>query len=388
MKHKLRLGMVGGGPGAFIGEIHRLAAGMTGRFELVAGAFSRDPEASRAFGAELGLDPERSYGSFGELFDSEAAKPAGERMQCVAIVTPNDSHADITCAALEHGFHVMCDKPAAGTLEDALRMEQAVTASGLVFGLTHTYTGYPLVIEARERIAGGALGEIRRVAVSYLQDWLSREEDTTGSKQAAWRNDPARSGEAGAFADIGTHAFNLVEFMTGRQITRLAAQLRSVLPGRVIDDDGACLFELDNGAAGQLSASQVCTGAINALRIEIYGSEASLHWFQEEPNQLSLRVRGEPERVLRPGAGTPYLSEAAQAVCRTPGGHPEGYIEAFANLYAAFARDVAAHPAAPAVPRGYATIGDGVAALRFIRAARLSSDAGAAWTDLAGIENA
>jgi predicted dehydrogenase len=226
------------------------------------------------------------------------------------------------------------------------------------------------------------------VTVSYLQDWLSREEDTTGSKQAAWRNDPARSGEAGAFADIGTHAFNLVEFMAGQRITRLAAQLRSVLPGRVIDDDGACLFELDNGAAGQLSASQVCTGAINALRIEIYGSAASLHWFQEEPNQLSLRARGEPEQILRPGAGTAYLSEAAQAVCRTPGGHPEGYIEAFANLYAAFARDVAAYPAAPADPRGYATIEDGVAALRFIRAARLSSEAGASWTALAGIENA
>lgn len=304
-------------------------------------------------------------------------------MQCVSIVTPNDSHAAISCAALDAGFHVICDKPAAGHLEDGLLMEAAVERSGLLFGLTHTYTGYPLVIEARERIAAGDLGEIRRVNVSYLQDWLSRDEDTTGSKQASWRNDPARSGEAGAFADIGTHAFNLVEFMTGRQVTRIAAQLRSVIAGRVIDDDGGALFELDNGAAGLLSASQVCSGAINALKIEVYGSEASLHWFQEEPNRLVLKARGEPEQVLQPGAGTPYLSAAAQAVCRTPGGHPEGYIEAFANLYAAFAADVRRFPDPPAAPRGYATIQDGVAALRFIRASVRSSQDGAAWKDLA-----
>ncbi len=387
MTQRVRMGMVGGGPGAFIGEVHRTAAAITGDIDLVAGAFSRNAEASRDFGATLGLSPDRSYGSYAELFEGEARLPEDERMQCVSIVTPNDSHADISCAALEAGFHVMCDKPAAGVLEDALRMERAVEASGLLFGLTHTYTGYPLVIEARERIAAGELGEIRRVAVSYLQDWLSREEDTHSSKQASWRNDPKRSGESGAFADIGTHAFNLVEFMTGRKVARIAAQLRSVIPGRAIDDDGGALFELDNGAAGQISASQVCTGAINALRIEIYGSEASLHWFQEEPNRLSLKKRGEPERVLRPGAGVPYLSPPALAVCRTPGGHPEGYIEAFANLYAAFAADVRTYPQAAAQPRGYATIGDGVDALRFIRAARLSSEADSAWTALAGIEN-
>ncbi|MEM1413127.1 MAG: Gfo/Idh/MocA family oxidoreductase, partial [Pseudomonadota bacterium] len=290
MGNRIRMGMVGGGAGAVIGEIHRLAAGMTGEIELVAGAFSRDAEASKAFGRELGLDAERSYGSWAELFRAEAALSPETRMQCVSIVTPNDSHAEISCAALEAGFHVICDKPAAGHLEDGLRMQAAVDASGLCFGLTHTYTGYPLVIEARERIAAGEVGEIRRVHVSYLQDWLSREEDTTGSKQASWRNDPARSGEAGAFADIGTHAFNLVEFMTGRQVTRLAAQLRSVIAGRVIDDDGGALFELDNGAAGMLSASQVCSGAVNALKIEIYGSEGSLHWFQEAPNELVLKA--------------------------------------------------------------------------------------------------
>lgn len=388
MTERVRMGMVGGGPGAFIGEVHRMAAALTGDIDLVAGAFSRDEEKSRAFGEALGLGHGRSYANYERLFEGESRLPENQRMQCVSIVTPNDSHADISCAALAAGYHVICDKPAAGVLEDGLRMAQAVGDSGLLFGLTHTYTGYPMVIEARERIAAGDLGDIRRVAVSYLQDWLSRDEDTQGSKQASWRNDPARSGESGAFADIGTHAFNLVEFMTGRQVTRIAAQLRSVIPGRTIDDDGGALFELDNGAAGQLSASQVCSGAINALRIEIYGSEGSLHWFQEEPNRLSLKRRGEPEQVLRPGAGTPYLSEPALAVCRTPGGHPEGYIEAFANLYKAFAADVRAFPEAPAQPRGYASIADGVAALRFIRAARLSSEAGSAWRDLAGVENA
>jgi predicted dehydrogenase len=380
------MAMVGGGAGAFIGEVHRLAAVMTGDIELVAGAFSRDATASREFGAALGLAPERRYGGLAELLDAESALPDDERIDFVAIVTPNDSHADIACAALDAGFHVICDKPAAGTLEDGLRMQRAVNDSGRRFALTHTYTGYPLVIEARERVAAGELGEIRRVAVSYLQDWLSREEDTQGNKQASWRNDPARSGEAGAFADIGTHAFNLVEFVTGQRVTRLAAELRSVIPGRVLDDDGSALFELEGGAAGQLSASQVCTGAVNALRIEVYGSEGSLHWFQEEPNRLTLQGRGEPARVLTAGAGLPYLSEAAQAVCRTPAGHPEGYIEAFANLYAAFAADVRRFPEAPAEPRGYATIEDGVQALRFIRAARLSSEAGAAWKNLEGIE--
>ncbi|WP_199564708.1 Gfo/Idh/MocA family protein [Parvularcula marina] len=387
MPKKVRMGMVGGGQGAFIGAIHRLAAGITGEIALVAGAFSRDGDASRAFGAELGLSPERSYASYTEMFGAELALPEDIRMQCVSIVTPNDSHADIACSAMKAGFDVICDKPLAGVLEDALRIEEAVKETGRLFALTQTYTGYPMAIEARERIAAGELGEIRRVAVSYLQDWLSREDDTKGSKQASWRSDPARSGESGAFADIGTHAYNMVEFMTGERVTDVAAELRAVLPGRAIDDDGMAMFRLDGGAAGLISASQVCSGAINALRIEIYGSKASLHWFQEEPNTLSLKRRGEPEMVLRSGAGTPYLSDAALAVCRTPGGHPEGYIEAFANLYAAFAGDVRDGGKRPGTPPGYATIEDGMSAMRFIRAANISSKNNSAWTPLAGIEN-
>lgn len=380
MTNKIRMGMVGGGSGALIGAVHRTSADITGDIDLVAGAFSSDPEASKAFGVELGLAANRAYGTFAEMFVQEANLPQDERIQCVSIVTPNDSHADIACAALSAGFHVICDKPLAGHLEDALRIEKAVADSGLLFGLTHPYTGHPLAIEARERIAAGEIGEIRRVAVSYLQDWLSREEDTKASKQAIWRSDPARSGESGAFADIGTHAFQLVEFMTGLSVTEIAAELRTVVPGRTIDDDGAAMFRLDNGASGLLSASQVCSGSLNALRIEIYGDAGSVFWAQETPESLTIKHRGQPDQVLHPGTNAAYLSEPAIAACRTPGGHPKGYLEAFANLYAGFARDVRNYPARGET--GYASVADGVAGMRFIRAALNSSRNQSAWTRL------
>lgn len=381
MTARIRMGMVGGGPGAFIGAVHRLAAAIAGGIDLVAGAFSRDGAASRQFGTELGLDPARAYGSYGDMFAAEKERPEGERMQCVSIVTPNDSHAAIACAALDHGFHVICDKPMAGNLDDALEMAAAVKRSGLLFGLTHTYTGYPLVIEARRRVAAGELGAIRRVAVAYLQDWLSRAEDTGASKQAAWRSDPARSGDSGAFGDIGTHAFNLVEFITGERIAEVAAELRKVVQGRRIDDDGAAMFHLANGGSGLLSASQVCTGAINGLQIEVYGEKASLHWQQEQPNTLTLKTRNAPDQVLKAGANVGYLSPQALAVCRTPAGHPEGYIEAFANLYAAFAAGVREFPGRRRL-EGIAGVEDGLAAMRFIRACLESSDNGSAWTAL------
>lgn len=374
--------MVGGGQGAFIGAIHRTAIAITQDYELVAGAFSRDPQSSREFGLELGLAGSRSYASYEEMFEREAELPEAERMQCVSIVTPNDSHAAISCAALAAGFHVICDKPIAGVLEDAKKIEDAVDSSGLVFGLTHTYTGYPLVIEARERIAAGEIGEVRRIAVSYLQDWLSQPEDTDASKQARWRSDPARSGESGAFADIGTHAHNLVEFMTGQRVVEVAAELRTVVPGRAIDDDGAALFRLANGASGVLAASQVCSGAVNGLKIEIYGEKASVHWAQEEPNSLTIKTRGMPDQVLRPGVNMGYLSPAAVAACRTPGGHPEGYIEAFANLYAAFARSVRNFPD-PADTAELASVADGLASMRFIRAVITSSKNNSMWTRVA-----
>lgn len=385
MTKKIRMGMVGGGPGAFIGAIHRAAAAITGDIDLIAGAFSSNGDASKAFGAELGLAADRSYGSYTGMFELEAKLPATKRIQCVSIVTPNDSHADIACAALASGFHVICDKPLAGNLEDALRIENAVKDTGLLFGLTHTYTGYPLVIEARERIAAGEIGEIRRVTVNYLQGWLSRAEDTQASKQAMWRSDPARTGESGAFADVGTHAVNLVEFMSGHRITEVAAELRTVIPDRAIDDDGAAMFHLANGAAGLLCASQVCNGAINGLSIDVYGEAGSIHWAQEEPNTMTIRRREKPDLVLRPGANVSYLSDAAVAVCRTPSGHPEGYIEAFANLYAGFAAAVHVYPAHKNI--GCASVADGVSTMRFIRAALTSTRNLSAWTRLAGIEN-
>lgn len=377
---KIRMGMVGGGTGAFIGSIHRLSASMTGKIDLVAGAFSRDAEASRQFGLELGLAADRAYPDYRSMLDAEAALPDDQRIQCVSIVTPNDSHADISCLALERGFHVICDKPLAGNLEDALRVEAAVEQSGLLFGLTHTYTGYPMVIEARERVRSGALGSIRRVSVSFLQDWLSREEDTKASKQASWRTDPEIGGESGAFADIGTHAFNLVEFVSGQEVTDVAAELRNVVSGRVIDDDGAALFRLSGGGSGVLAASQVCTGAVDGMRLDIYGDQGSLHWAQADLNTLTIRRRGEPDEVLRPGRNVPYLSDAAMERCWTPAGHPEGFIEAFSNLYADFADAVTAFP--DATESVCATVDDGVRGMRFVRAVIASSDSGSQWTSL------
>ena len=380
MSERIRMGMVGGGPGASIGAVHRLAAEMTGAIDLVAGAFSSDAGVSRQFGVELGLDERRAYGSYDEMIEAEAALPEDERMQCVSIVTPNNSHADIACKALEQGMHVICDKPLADNLENAERVEAAVEKSGLLFGITHTYTGYPLVIEARERIRAGELGDIRRVVVIYLQDWLSREEDTKGSKQATWRTDASVGGESGAFADIGTHAFNLVEFITGREMIEVAAELKAVVAGRDIDDDGGALFRLDNGASGLLAASQVCTGAANGLRIEVYGDKASLHWSHGDPNTLTIGRRGEPDLTLSPGSNIEYLSSAATARCRTPGGHPEGFIEAFSNLYVDFANAVRAYP--EPVDNVCATVGDGVRAMRFIRATINSTNNGSAWTKI------
>jgi predicted dehydrogenase len=378
------MGMIGGGSGALIGSVHRTAADIAGGIDLVAGAFSSDPDASRAFGVELGLAEDRSYGTFAEMLEREASLPPDERIQLVSIVTPNDSHADASCAALAAGFHVICDKPLAGNLEDALRVEKAVIDSGLLFGLTHTYTGYPLVKEARERITAGEIGDIRRIAVSYLQDWLSREEDTNASKQASWRNDPSRSGESGSFADIGTHAFNMVEFMTGLSITEVAAELRSVVPGRTIDDDGQAMFHLANGASGLLSASQVCNGSVNALRIEIYGDAGCIFWAQESPNQLMIKQRGKPDQILRSGANVPYLSEQATSISRTPGGHPKGYLEAFANHYLGFANAVRNYPEHDGT--GCASVADGVAAMRFIRASLISSRSQSAWTRLDSVD--
>ncbi len=340
---KIRMGMVGGGEGAFIGAVHRIAARLDGQIELVCGAFSRDAEKSRSSGAALDLPPGRVYGDYREMIEAEARLPANQRMQFVAIVTPNNSHFPIAEAALKAGFHVLSDKPATFSLDEALRLRDLVAAAGLLYGLTHTYTGYPLVKEARLRIAAGQLGDIRKVVVEYPQGWLSGSDEDVDNKQAAWRLDPAQAGISCCMADIGVHAANLAEYVTGLKIRSVCADLTAVVPGRKLDDDGAMLLRFDNGAKGVLMASQICQGEENAIRLRVYGDKGGLEWQQQEPNTLWLKWGDRPTEMLRTGA--PYLSELAAANTRTPGGHPEGYLEAFANIYAAFAGQVRAREA-------------------------------------------
>ena len=376
----VRYGMIGGGQGAFIGGIHRTAAAIAGNWRLVAGAFSSTPEKARASGAEIGVDPARNYGSWAELLATEAALPADQRIEAVAIVTPNHMHAAPAIAALEAGFDVIIDKPLADTLASARAIAEAAARTGRRIAVTHTYTGYPLVKQARALVASGELGKVRRVAVKYTQDWLSRASDLDNNKQAEWRVDPARSGEAGAFGDIGTHAANLVEFITGERIVSICAEL-TMLPGRRIDDDGAALIRLSGGGKGTLTASQVCVGDANDLAISVYCDEAGLHWRQEEPNTLTVGRRDRPTETWHAGANRAYLSGDVLAIQRTPGGHPEGYLEAFANIYAAFGAQIRGGAADAADP-GYATMDDTLAGMKFIAASLASSRAGAVWVDL------
>jgi predicted dehydrogenase len=372
--------MIGGGEGAFIGPVHRIAAAIAGNCRLVAGALSGDPAKARRSAEGIGL--ERGYDSFGTLIAGERALPERERAAFVAIVTPNHVHAPAAIAALEAGFPVLTDKPLTDTLEAALAIRDAATRTGGLVGITHTYVGYPMVRQARDLVASGDLGAVRRVAVRYTQGWLGKAEDAAG-KQAEWRIDPARSGLAGAFGDIGTHAFNLVEFVTGERMTRIAAELRAAVPGRLLDDDGAALFHLSGGGRGTLVASQICAGDANALAISIWCEEAGLHWAQEHPNHLRVARRGRPEEVWTPGVDRSYVSAAAMTATRLPSGHPEGYFEAFANIYRDFAEAVRGN--VPANP-SYASLADGIAHMRFVQAAHDSSARGAAWIDIKGDE--
>lgn len=331
-QNPLRMGMVGGGSGAFIGEIHRLAARLDGQIDLVCGAFSRDPDNCRKTGQELGLDPARCYNSYADMMDAEAGLPAETRMNFVVIVTPNHVHFPVAKAALEAGFHVLSDKPATLNLQEARELADIVLKSGRAYGLTHTYLGYPLVTVAREIIASGGIGKVRKVFAEYIQGWLAGEVD---NKQADWRTDPARSGASGCMGDIGTHAHNLVEYVTDRKMTHVAADLTVFVEGRRLDDDGSTLFRMEDGIKGTLSASQVCVGRENSLSIRVYGETGGLEWHQEEPNTLIRTYADRPAEIIRAGQG--YLSEPAKSQFRTPPGHPEGYIEAFANIYLEFA---------------------------------------------------
>lgn len=367
MKQKIRMGMVGGGIGAFIGAVHRMAAALDGEIELVCGAFSSDPEKSYASGAALGLPPERVYASFEEMIKKEKRMRADKRMQFVSIVTPNHVHFAPAKMALENGFHVVCDKPVAFNLKEALLLEKLVQKTGLLFALTHNYTGYPMVKQARQMIRHGELGALRKVVVEYPQGWLSTHLEASGQKQASWRTDPSRSGIAGAMGDIGTHAENLAEYVTGLKITELCADISTFVPGRQLDDDGNVLLRFDNGAKGILHASQISAGEENNLNIRVYGEKGGLEWRQMEPNTLLLKWLDKPAQMYRTGVGTLYPEALAHA--RIPAGHPEGYLEAFANIYRNFARCVHARLEGrepDPLYQDFPTVQDGVRGMQFI----------------------
>ena len=377
---KIRLGMVGGGAGAFIGAVHRMAARIDDHFDLVAGALSSTAEKSLASGRELGLDPSRCYGSFEEMAEKEAARPDG--IEAVSIVTPNHVHYPAAKAFLERGIHVICDKPLTSSLEDAKKLKAVADKAKALFVLTHNYTGYPMVRQAREMVTGGQLGQIRVVQVEYAQDWLTEAVEQTGAKQAVWRTDPKQSGVGGATGDIGTHAFNLASFVTGLTLDSLAADLDSFVEGRRVDDNGHVLLRFAGGAKGMLWCSQVAPGNENALKLRVYGTKGGLEWEQENPNYLWFTPFGEQKRlVTRNGAGA---GQAAARVSRIPGGHPEGYLEAFATIYTEAAAAInAAKSGAPLDPAvTYPTIDDGVKGVAFVEACVASSKKDGAWVTL------
>ncbi|HEX8504772.1 MAG TPA: Gfo/Idh/MocA family oxidoreductase [Hymenobacter sp.] len=379
---KLRLGMIGGGQGAFIGAIHRMAAALDGLYELTAGAFSSDAEKSRATGLLLGLPEDRVYGSYQELFEQELHRPAEERVQVVAIVTPNHLHFEPARQALESGFHVILDKPMTFSLAEAKQLQQVAAGSGKRLCLTHTYSGYPMVKEARQLIAAGTFGAIRKVYVEYPQGWLSGFVEGSDNKQAAWRTDPTRSGVAGAMGDIGTHAFNLLEYVTGLQVEQLCADINIVVPGRRLDDDGAVLLKLSGGASGVLVATQVAAGEENNVRIRAYGDKGGLEWQQVDANTLMVKWLDRPAEIRRTGTG--YVGSFAQHNARTPAGHPEGYLEAFANLYRNFALTLQAEmtgQSATSEALDFPSVEEGIRGMAFIENVIASGRSDKKWTE-------
>ncbi|MFT6794690.1 MAG: putative dehydrogenase [Rubritalea sp.] len=378
---KIRMGMIGGGQGAFIGAVHRIAASIDQQVELVCGAFSSNPETSLASGNELYLPADRSYASFAEMMEKEAALPLGERMDFVVIVTPNHVHFPAAKAALEAGFHVLSDKPATLDHAQAVELKTIVDKSGLIYGLTHNYTGYPMVKQAKHMIENGDLGKIRKVVVEYPQGWLATKVEDTDQKQAAWRTDPKKSGAAGCIGDIGTHAENLAEYITGLEIKELAADLTSFVDGRRLDDDGNILLRFGNGAKGILHASQISVGEENNLNIRVWGETGGLEWHQNEPNTLLVKHLEQPQQVYRTGNG--YLCEAAADAARTPPSHPEGYLEAFANIYLAYSGHIRDRlNGEEKESYDYPSIDDGIRGMAFIEATVASSNNNAAWTSL------
>ena len=375
------MGMVGGGRDAFIGAVHRIAAAIDQQVNLVCGAFSSTPEKSKASGEDFMLPAARCYGNFEEMMEKEAALPEGERMDFVTIVTPNHMHFPAAKAALEAGFHVLSDKPATLTKEEALELKDIIAKSGKLYGLTHNYTGYPMIKQAKKLVSEGALGKVRKIVVEYPQGWLATALEQEGAKQAEWRTDPKRSGAAGCMGDIGTHAENLAEYVTGLEIDELAADLSIFVPGRHLDDDGNVLLRFKNGAKGVLHASQISVGCENNLSLRVYGEKGGLEWHQLEPNTLQVHALGEPTKIYR--TGNDYVCEEAAYNSRTPFGHPEGYLEAFANIYRNFADHIRAFNAGEEpteLVNDYPKIDDGIRGMAFIEAVVASSKQNAAWT--------
>jgi predicted dehydrogenase len=377
MRQPLRLGMVGGGEGAFIGAVHRWAAQLDSRYALVAGALSATPATAQPRGTGRGVPPDRIYGDYAAMAAAEAARDDG--IEVVAIVTPNHLHAPVAEAFIAHGIHVICDKPLTSTLADARRLAAKVRRKGVVFAVTHNYSAYPMVRQARQMVREGDLGAVRVVQVEYPQDWLAEPVEQGGHKQAAWRTDPARAG-GGAIGDIGSHAWQIAEFVVGAPVTEVAAELSSFVAGRAVDDDVQMLLRWAGGARGMLWASQVATGHLNDLKLRVYGAKGSLEWRQREPDTLCFTPLGEPTRLLQRGG--PGMRADAARLSRIPGGHPEGYLEAFANLYGEVAEALLARRSGKAVPRAvqFPTVDDGLRGVRFIDAVQRSARAGGRWT--------
>lgn len=384
-KRKLRMGMVGGGQGAFIGGVHRMAAALDGQIELVAGCFSRDPENTKQTGRELYLDPDRCYESYAAMARREAELPADSRIDFVSIVTPNVSHFDIARTFLDAGFHVVCDKPMTYSLEQAEELVGIVEKTGLVFALTHNYTGHPLVRQAREMWRSGRMGQLRKVIVEYFQDFLMYPWEKEGMKQAVWRVDPAQSGAVGTFGDVGTHAENLLEYITGERITQLCADFATFLPGRTLDEDANVLLRFGNGGKGVLTVSQIACGEENGLRMRLYGSEGAIQWAQENPNYMQVTMYGKPRETYTRASG--YLGDTAAAATRVPTGHPEGYLEAFAQIYCDAARAIRRHIDGNPVEAAeyvFPSVYDGLRGMQFVDRAVESVRRGAVWVDMPG----
>ena len=380
INRKLRLGMVGGGAGAFIGAVHRIAGLMDGQAEWVSGAFSSDPLKSKQMGEELYMDPARVYSTYSEMIQAESNLPESERIDAIAIVTPNHLHAAPATEALQHGFHVMVDKPLAFSVEEAIQIQEAVEKSGCILGVTHTYSGYAMIKEMKHRISKGELGTLRKIYVEYPQGWLTLPLEKEGQKQASWRTDPSKSGAGGAVGDIGTHAAHLAEYVTGLKIQELSAQLNIHIKDRLLDDDSAALLRFNQGVTGTLVATQVAAGEENTMKLRVYGDKGGVEWSHWDPNTLIWKPLDQPMQILRAANG--YLSEAATSLGRTPPGHPEGFLEAFANLYMEFFEAIRAHAAGEKINPDLPDVNDGVRGMKFIDAMVRSSASGGAWTSI------